>query len=78
MYYMPLDDLPGSAWDSGARALEAPDYMIGNEAIFDDIDACNVAMASLVRQELQAHYRVFSAFTGANTHFPMTRIGLFD
>lgn len=52
--------------------------MIGNGAIFDDIDAFNVAMASPVRQELRAHYRAFSAFTGANTHFPMTHMRLFD
>ena len=69
MCYLPLDDLPDSAWDSRARALPAPDYMIGNEVIFDDIDAFNVAMASPVRQELRAHYRAFPPFTGAKPIF---------
>jgi hypothetical protein len=78
MCYMPLDDLPGRAWDSGARVLPAPDYIIGNEVIFDDIDTFNVSMASLVQRELRNHYRAFSAFTGANIHFPMTYMGLFD
>jgi hypothetical protein len=47
--------------------------MIGNEVVFDDIGAFNAAMASPVREELRAHYRAFPRFTGANTHYPMTR-----
>jgi hypothetical protein len=30
-------------------------------------------MASPVRHELRAHYHEFPRFTGANTHYPMTR-----
>lgn len=78
MCYMPLDDLPRRVWDSGARALPAPDYIIENEVIFDDIDTFNVSMPSLVQRELRNHYRAFSTFTGANIHLPIKYMGLFD
>jgi hypothetical protein len=77
MCYLPLDALPDVAGQSAGRDLPLADYMIGNEVVFDDLAAFNVAMASPVRQELRAHYRAFPPFTGANTHFPMTRIRLF-
>ena len=77
MCYLPLDDLPDSDRECAGHNLSAPDYMIGNEVVFDDIEAFNVAMISPVRQELRAHYHAFSPFTGANTHFPMTRMRLF-
>ena len=71
MCYLPLDEVakPRAAW-------RPADYMIGNEVVFDDIAAFNIAMASPVRQELRAHYREFPRFSGANTHFPMTRARL--
>lgn len=69
MCYLPLDDLR-------AMKLAAANYMIGNEVVFDDIAAFNSAMASPVRQELREHYHAFPRFTGANTHFPMTRTRL--
>ena len=69
MCYLPLDDLR-------ATELAPANYMIGNEVVFDDIAAFNGAMASPVRQELREHYHEFPRFTGANTHFPMTRTRL--
>ena len=69
MCYLPLDDLR-------AIDLATANYMIGNEVVFDDIAAFNGAMASPVRQELRQHYHEFPRFTGANTHFPMTRTRL--
>ena len=50
--------------------------MIGNEVAFDDIAAFNTAMASPVREELRAHYREFPRFSGANTHYAITRARL--
>ncbi|MBI1203448.1 MAG: hypothetical protein GC182_13155 [Rhodopseudomonas sp.] len=69
MCYLPLDDLR-------VTDLATANYMIGNEVVFDDIAAFNGAMASPVRQELREHYHEFPRFTGANTHFPMTRTRL--
>lgn len=69
--YLPLGEAePGGPFDD-------PDYMIGNEVAFDDMAAFNVAMKSPVREELRDHYRYFPAFSGANTHYPMTRQRLF-
>ena len=66
MCYFPLDvpNPPG---------LAKTGYMLGNEVVFDDVDAFHRAMASPVRQELRAHYRAFPPFSGANTHYPMLR-----
>jgi hypothetical protein len=74
MCYVPLDDLRS---EQQGQRLTSADYMIGNEVVFDHIDAFNAAMASPVRQELRAHYHAFPRFTGANTHYPMTRRRLF-
>lgn len=52
------------------------DYLLGNEATFDDAGAFNAAMASPVRHELRAHYRTLPRFTGRNTHFAMKRTRL--
>ncbi len=60
--------------DTGASGMLAPaDYMIGNEVAFDSPDAFNAAMASPVRHELRAHFKIFPPFTGKNTHYPMMR-----
>lgn len=67
MCYLPIDGI-------GPREpLISANYMIGNEVVFDDLAAFNVAMASPVREELRAHFREFPPFSGANTHFPMAR-----
>ena len=59
-----------------SEALAPADYMIGNEVVFDDVAAFNLAMQSPVRQELRAHFREFPPFTGRNTHYPMRRTRL--
>jgi len=69
MCYFPQDIL--------APAMRPADHMIGNEVVFDDVEAFNAAMQSPVRQELRRHFREFPPFTGRNTHFPMTRSRLF-
>jgi hypothetical protein len=69
--YVPLGDMQAGGPDG--TGLPSADYMIGNEVVFDDIDAFNAAMASPVRDELRAHYRAFPRFTGVNTHYPMIR-----
>jgi hypothetical protein len=66
MCYFPLD-LPNPP------GLAKPNYLLGNEVVFDDVAAFNRAMASPVRQELRAHFRAFPPFSGANTHYPMLR-----
>lgn len=67
MCYLPVDEL-------NHPTLPSANYMIGNEVVFDSIDDLNAAMKSPVREELRAHYREFPRFTGAVTHFPMTRV----
>jgi uncharacterized protein (TIGR02118 family) len=59
----------------GIRAADLPsaDYMLGNEVVFDTLDAFNAAMASEVRRELRADFKRFPPFSGANTHYPMDR-----
>lgn len=56
--------------------LPSADYMLGNEVVFDTIEAFNAAMASEQRHELRADFVRFPRFTGANTHYPMERTRL--
>lgn len=65
MCYLPIDELN--------TGLPSPDYMVGNEVVFDSVADLNVAMQSPVREELRAHYREFPRFSGKVTHFPMDR-----
>jgi len=53
--------------------LPSADYMLGNEVVFDTIEAFNAAMASDVRRELRADFKRFPSFSGANTHYPFDR-----
>ena len=69
--YVPVNGAPHSG------RLADPDYMVGNEVVFDNPEAFGAAMASPAREELRAHYREFPRFTGANTHYPMQRSRLF-
>lgn len=64
--YLPLDT-------PGTPALPTENIMIGNEVAFDSPEAFNAAMASPVRAELRAHFRIFPKFTGRTTHYPMMR-----
>jgi hypothetical protein len=69
MCYLPLDEL-------NDPALPSANYLVGNEVVFDDIEAFNVAMRSPVRLELRAHFHKFPPFSGINTHYPMQRVRL--
>jgi hypothetical protein len=60
-----------------AHSVPPVDYIIGNEVAFDSVEAFNAAMQSPVRHELRRHFHEFPKFSGANTHFPMTRTRLF-
>ena len=68
--YFPLDRL-------NPPHLTSADYLVGNEVVFDDIEAFNVAMASPARHELRDHFHRFPRFSGANTHYPMLRTRVF-
>lgn len=59
-----------------AKGVAPADYMIGNEVVFDNVEAFNAAMQSPIRQELRQHFREFPRFTGRNTHFAMNRTRL--
>lgn len=77
MCYLPLDEISASGLGHAGSDLEAANYMIGNEVVFDHIEDFNAAMKSPARHELRAHYHEFPRFAGANTHYPMSRSRLF-
>jgi hypothetical protein len=77
MCYLPLDEISASGLVHAGSDLEAANYMIGNEVVFDHIEDFNAAMESPARHELRAHYHEFPRFAGANTHYPMIRSRLF-
>jgi len=56
--------------------LQSADYMLGNEVVFDTIEAFNAAMKSEQRRALRADFARFPRFTGSNTHYPMDRTRL--
>jgi uncharacterized protein (TIGR02118 family) len=56
--------------------LPSADYMLGNEVVFDTIEAFNAAMASEQRRALRADFARFPRFIGPNTHYPMNRTRL--
>ena len=66
--------LPVRGFNPGG--LPSADYMLGNEVVFDTIEAFNIAMASEQRRELRADFSRFPRFTGSNTHYPMSRTRL--
>lgn len=66
MCYFPLHDLALTGWP-------AMDYLVGNEVVFDSVEAFNAAMQSPAREELRTHFREFPAFSGINSHFLMRR-----
>jgi hypothetical protein len=71
--YLPVNEAPARDLRGAPGPLPSADYMIGNEVVFDDAAAFNIAMVSPVREELRAHFRAFPRFTGADTHYPMRR-----
>lgn len=64
--YLPLPSIR-------AAGLPSANYMLGNEVVFDTIDAFNSAMVSDIRRELRSDFKRFPPFSGANTHHPMDR-----
>ncbi len=69
MCYLPL------AWRDPTPIARA-DYMLGNEVVFDSMEALDAALKSDVRHELRQDFRRFPKFTGRNTHFAMRRTRL--
>ncbi len=67
--YLPLQGI-------NPPSLQSADYMLGNEVVFDTMEAFNAAMASEQRRELRADFARFPRFTGPNTHYPMDRTRL--
>jgi len=68
--YVPL------TWDD-PLGLPREDLMLGNEVVFDSLDALNASLASEVRHKLREDYNTFPPFTGRNTHHAMTRRRLY-
>lgn len=54
-------------------SVSSGDCMLGNEVVFDSVEALNDALASRVRDELRQDFHTFPKFWGANTHFAMHR-----
>ena len=63
--YLPLD------WRSTRQVAESG-MILGNEVVFDDLDALNRALESDVMPVLKADGKLFAEF-GFNTHFAMHR-----
>ncbi|MDA0261919.1 MAG: hypothetical protein O3A21_06975, partial [Proteobacteria bacterium] len=59
-------------WDDPTK-IERANYLLGNEVVFDSINALNAALNSPLRHELREHYKTFPGWTGHNTHFAMDR-----
>lgn len=51
-------------------------YMLGNEVVFDSVDALEGSLNSPVRHELREDFKKFPNFTGRNTHYAMRRTRL--
>lgn len=48
-------------------------YLLGNEVVFDSVDALEAALNSPVRHELREDFKTFPKFSGHNTHYAMRR-----
>jgi len=51
-------------------------YLLGNEVVFDSVDALEASLNSPVRHELREDFKKFPKFTGRNTHYAMRRTRL--
>lgn len=60
------------AW-TNPTALPVSNCILGNEVVFDSMNALNDALASEVRHRLRDDYNDFPVRPGPNTHFAMTR-----
>ncbi len=66
MCYLPVD------WTDQC-GLPAESYLLGNEVVFDSVQALSAAIKSDVRHKLRDDFNTFPPFTGRNTHYPMRR-----
>ena len=62
-------------WDD-PTAIARADYLLGNEVVFDSIDALNAALNSPARHEMREHVATFPGWSGHNTHYAMDRARL--
>jgi uncharacterized protein (TIGR02118 family) len=69
MCYLPIK------WNDYTPIAPA-DYLLGNEVVFDSVDALEAALNSPVRHELREDFKTFPKFTGKNTHHAMRRMRL--
>jgi uncharacterized protein (TIGR02118 family) len=67
MCYLPIE------WDDPTD-LPRANYLLGNEVVFDSIEALNDSLASELRDELREDFNNFPAIQGHNTHYAMTRV----
>jgi uncharacterized protein (TIGR02118 family) len=51
-------------------------YLLGNEVVFDSVEALEAALNSPVRHELREDFKRFPKFAGKNTHYAMRRTRL--
>src|SRR5262249_38062686 len=51
-------------------------YLLGNEVVFDSVEALDAALNSPVRHELREILKRFPKFAGKNTHYAMGRTRL--
>ena len=52
--------------------------ILGNEVVFDSVEALNASMESDVRHRLREDFEAFPVKAGPNTHFAMQRIDFWD
>lgn len=51
-------------------------YLLGNEVVFDSVEALDASLNSPVRHELREDFKTFPKFSGRNTHYAMRRTRL--
>jgi uncharacterized protein (TIGR02118 family) len=61
---------------SDPTPLTPADYLLGNEVVFDSVEALEAALNSPVRHELRDDFKKFPKFAGKNTHYAMRRTRL--
>jgi uncharacterized protein (TIGR02118 family) len=64
--YVPID------WQDANQVTPSRSFL-GNEIVFDSIEDLNAALASEVRHDLRADYRLFPPHEGENSHHAMHR-----
>ena len=69
MCYLPIP------WRDPTPITQAS-YLLGNEVVFDSLEALNASLNSPVRHELREDFKRFPKFSGKNTHYPMRRTRL--